>query len=463
MSDFLLEFGKNPLARRAVRTLGLPVPMPQALQRASGAEPALPLADAHVVVVAHGVGSSSLAEQAAGAARKAGAQVDRESATGAATASVGGSQPVAAFIVDASDVATPKDLRLLYDALHGRIGALARCGRVIVLGRPTEATREPLRSAARAGLEGFVRALGKEIGRKGATANLLLVEEGADERFGAPLRFLLSRRSAFVSGQVLRVGHLAKGAADDTIAGSLRGKTALVTGAARGIGAAIAARLAEEGARVVLVDLPSSSSELDEVATATGGVALPCDLAGERAIEQLVETLAARSLRLDIVVNNAGITRDRTLAKMAPALWDLCLAVNLEASIGLTEALLASGRLVAGGRVLCMSSIGGIAGNPGQTNYATAKRALIGYVNALAQRMARDGGAAMAVAPGFIETRMTAEMPPLLREAGRRLNSLGQGGQPQDIADAVTFLVSPGAIGLSGSTLRVCGQHLGGA
>ncbi len=463
MSDFLLEFGKNPFARRAVRTLGLPVPMPQSLQRASGSDPALPLADRHVVVVAHGVGSAGLAEVAANAARKGGAMVDRESATGAATASVGGAGPVAALIVDASEVATPSDLRLLYDALHGRIGALARCGRVVVLGRPTESTREPLRSAARAGLEGFVRALGKEIGRKGATANLLLVEDGAEERCGAPLRFLLSQRSAFVSGQVLRVGHLAKGVADDTIAASLRGRTALVTGAARGIGAAIATRLAEEGARVVVVDLPSSAAELGEVASAVDGVAIECDLAAAGAMGQLIETLTERGLRIDILVNNAGITRDRTLAKMTPVQWDLCLAVNLEASIGLSEALLASGRLAANGRVLCMSSIGGIAGNPGQTNYATAKRALIGYVNALAQRMARDGGAAMAVAPGFIETRMTAEMPPLLREAGRRLNSLGQGGLPQDIADAVAFLVSPGAIGLSGSTLRVCGQHLSGA
>ena len=304
---------------------------------------------------------------------------------------------------------------------------------------------------------------GKEIGRKGSTANLLLVEEGAEERFAAPLRYLLSQRSAFVSGQVLRVGHLAKGATDDTIAATLAGKTALVTGAARGIGAAIATRLAEEGAKVVVVDLPSSAAELAEVATAIGGIAVECDLAAEGAIAQLIETLGERNLRLDILVNNAGITRDRTLGKMAPALWDLCLAVNLEASINLSEAALSSGRLAANGRVLCMSSIGGISGNPGQTNYATAKRALMGYVNALAQRMARDGGAAMAVAPGFIETRMTAEMPPLLREAGRRLNSLGQGGQPQDIADAVAFLVSPGAVGLSGGTLRVCGQHISGA
>lgn len=445
--------------------LGLPLPLPQSLQRASGPDPALPLADLRAVVVGVDVGGGGgLGELAAAAARSAGCTVEREAATGAATASVGAhGTPLHALLVDAGEVSSVADLRVLYDALHGRIAALNRCGRVIVLGRPPAGSREPARAAARAGLEGFVRALGKEIGRRGATANLLRIEDDAETRLAGPLCFLLSRRSAFVSGQALHIGHLARAEATQLQERPLQGQTALVTGAARGIGEAIARRLAEEGARVLLVDLPSSAAELSAVAAAVGGEALHCDLAAEGGVEALMADLQGRGQRVHILVHNAGITRDRTLAKMSPAHWDLCLAVNLQAAVRGTELALSTGVLRPSGRVLCLSSIGGIGGNPGQTNYATAKRALMGYVEALSHRLGREGGAAMAIAPGFIETQMTAAMPPLLRQAGRRLNSLGQGGLPEDVADAVAFLATPSAIGLAGQTLRVCGQHLAGA
>ena len=115
------------------------------------------------------------------------------------------------------------------------------------------------------------------------------------------------------------------------------------------------------------------------------------------------------------------------------------------------------------GNVVCLSSIGGIAGNAGQTNYGATKAGLIGYVQTAAKAHAERGITINAVAPGFIETRMTAEMPFALREAGRRLNSLSQGGQPEDVAELITFLATPGASGITGNVIRVCGQSLIGA
>jgi 3-oxoacyl-[acyl-carrier protein] reductase len=456
VSDLLLSLGNNPMARRAVRTLGLPVPLPPNLRRAEGRDGDDALAGRRVVVLGPQGRDAGFAAVAARAAIDAGADVDaaRIHADAAADAS-----PTDAFVVDATELAQPADLRRLYDALHGRIGGLRSSGRLVVVGRPDATAPDRAAAAARAGLEGFVRALGKELGRKGSTANLLRVDEGADAFAAGPLRFLLSARAAFVSGQPLRVQSRAT---EPSASVALDGRSALVTGAARGIGAEIARRLAEQGARVLLLDLPAAREPLQAMAERIGGVALPFDLAAAGAQQDAIDAALAQVGRLDVLVNNAGITRDRTLAKMPPAHWDLCLAVNLEAGIGLTEALLARGGLGEGGRVVFMSSIGGIAGNPGQTNYATAKRALIGYAATLAGDL--DGGrTANCIAPGFIETQMTAAMPALVREAGRRLNSLSQGGRPGDIADAVAFLASPAAAGVNGQTLRVCGQHLTGA
>jgi 3-oxoacyl-[acyl-carrier protein] reductase len=136
--------------------------------------------------------------------------------------------------------------------------------------------------------------------------------------------------------------------------------------------------------------------------------------------------------------------------------------VNLAAVVRITDALLPKA-LRDGGRVVCLSSVSGIAGNVGQTNYSASKAALIGYVDALATQVAPRGITANAIAPGFIETRMTAAIPMVIREAGRRLSALGQGGLPEDVAQAITFLASPGAQGITGTTLRVCGGALIGA
>jgi 3-oxoacyl-[acyl-carrier protein] reductase len=138
------------------------------------------------------------------------------------------------------------------------------------------------------------------------------------------------------------------------------------------------------------------------------------------------------------------------------------MAVNLAAVVRITDALLLRA-LRDGGRIVCLSSVSGIAGNVGQTNYSASKAALIGYVDALGTQLAPRGITANAIAPGFIETRMTAAIPMMIREAGRRLSALGQGGLPEDVAQAITFLASPGAQGITGTTLRVCGGALIGA
>ena len=163
------------------------------------------------------------------------------------------------------------------------------------------------------------------------------------------------------------------------------------------------------------------------------------------------------------MVHNAGITRDKTLANMTPEYWDAVLAVNLNAPQVLTKALIDSGNLHDNARVVLLASISGIAGNRGQTNYAASKAGLIGLAQAWAPQLKERGISINAVAPGFIETQMTAHIPFALREAGRRMSSLGQGGLPQDVAEAVAWLGQPGSGAVSGQALRVCGQSLLGA
>jgi 3-oxoacyl-[acyl-carrier protein] reductase len=143
--------------------------------------------------------------------------------------------------------------------------------------------------------------------------------------------------------------------------------------------------------------------------------------------------------------------------------WNMVLQINLASIVRIDAELHAQKTLRDEGRIVVLSSIGGIAGNVGQTNYGATKAGLIGYVRAEAPKLAPRGIAINAVAPGFIETRMTAAMPFVIREAGRRMNSLSQGGQPQDVAEAITFLSTPGAGGITGQVLRVCGQSLIGA
>ncbi|SDF56380.1 3-oxoacyl-[acyl-carrier protein] reductase [Lentzea fradiae] len=357
-----------------------------------------------------------------------------------------GPAPYGALVFDASGIDSVSDLRQLHDFFHPAITQLGPCGRVVVIGRSPD-------SVAQRALEGFMRSVGKEL-RRGGTANLVYVADGAEDGVESTLRFLLSGRSAYVSGQVIRVSGTGP-------AGTLEGKVALVTGASRGIGEAIATVLARDGAHVVCLDVPAAGEDLSKVANAVGGSAVQLDITGDPA--RLTSHLRERHGGVDVVVHNAGITRDKTLARMDSGKWDAVLEVNLACQERVNAALLDGDVLRPGGRIVGVSSIAGIAGNYGQTNYATSKAGVIGMVRTLAPVLAERGGTINAVAPGFIETKMTAAVPFVTREAGRRMNSLSQGGLPSDVAETVAWFASPGSGGVNGNVVRVCGQMMLGA
>ncbi|WP_031518793.1 3-oxoacyl-ACP reductase [Streptomyces sp. NRRL F-5123] len=366
-----------------------------------------------------------------------------------------GEAPYGGVVVDATGIDGPGALSGLHTALHPLARSLAPCGRVVVLGgRPQDGGFA--QAAAQQALEGFVRSLGKEIGR-GCTVNLVRLAPGAEP--DAALDFLLSPRSAYVSGQVVEVGPAAP-ATPATPAAEPR--TALVTGAARGIGAAVAETLARDGAAVVLLDVPQAGDALAQVAARLGGKALTLDITAPDAGERIAAALPGG---LDVLVHNAGITRDRKLANMAADRWDAVIDVNLGSVLRTTAALLKAGAVADHARIVGTASIAGIAGNVGQTNYAASKAGIIGWVRALAAdpELRERGITANAVAPGFIETAMTAAVPLVIREAGRRMNSLGQGGRPADVAETVSWLAAAASGGINGQVVRVCGQSLLGA
>lgn len=474
MSDFLVELGANANARRIISALGLPLPMPQKLARSRGAWSARPLDGCAVVVGAAGYGA--LTEVLAHTIAESGAQpwVVGAAGPGTAWADAGeawGRPPRAlaideappeleahALVLDATGARTVADLQGLYTFFHPRVRSLRRSGRCVVLVRPASSATTIEEAAARQAVIGFVRALAKETGGKGVTANTLIVPEGAEAAVAGPLRFLLQAGSAFLTAQPIG---LEPAPAPDRLVWDqpLAGRVALVTGAARGIGAATAETLAREGARVLCLDRPADAEPLAQVAAKIGGVPVLADVTAPDCAEKVLAALGDGPLH--IVVHNAGITRDKTLANMDADRWNVTMAVNLTAVLSLTEALLP--RIPSGGRVIALSSVSGIAGNFGQTNYSASKAGVVGFVQAAAPRLAERGVTVNGIAPGFIETRLTAAIPTTTREVGRRLSALVQGGLPVDIAEAVTFLATPGAYGVNGQVIRVCGGAFIGA
>jgi 3-oxoacyl-[acyl-carrier protein] reductase len=199
-------------------------------------------------------------------------------------------------------------------------------------------------------------------------------------------------------------------------------------------------------------------------ASKVGGTALTLDVTADDAVDKITEHLReVHEGRADILVNNAGITRDKLLANMDEARWDSVFAVNLLAPLRLTQGLVGNGALGEGGRVIGLSSMAGIAGNRGQTNYAATKAGMIGLTDALSAEYADKGITINAVAPGFIETKMTEAIPLATLEVGRRLNSLYQGGEPVDVAETIAYFASPASNAVTGNTIRVCGQAMLGA
>ncbi|WP_108990360.1 3-oxoacyl-ACP reductase [Streptomyces coelicoflavus] len=363
----------------------------------------------------------------------------------------------AAVVLDATGVRDIDSLAEVHAALHPVVRSVAASGRVVVLGAPIDAG-DHHQAAVQQALEGFTRSLGKEIGR-GRTVNLVRLTDAAPAE--STLRFLLSPASAYVSGQVIEVGAEAAGADPDDWALPLAGRTALVTGAARGIGAAVAETLAGQGAHVVVLDVPQAEDAARRAAERLGGTALALDITAADAGERIAAALPGG---LDVLVHNAGITRDRRLVNMPADRWSSVLDVNLASVLRTTDALLAAGAVNRGGRIVATASIAGLAGNAGQTNYGASKAGIVGLVRSLApSALAGHGVTVNAVAPGFIETKMTAAVPLFIREAGRRMNSLAQGGLPADVAETTAWLAHPASGAVNGQVVRVCGQSLLGA
>jgi 3-oxoacyl-[acyl-carrier protein] reductase len=476
MSDFLLELSQNPTAKKIIQAAGLPIPMPTPLDRLKGPATTDLLKGAPVFVG----GEGELGELIADTLLTAGADPfvagDKLLNTFVAQGEKHHRKPTRllpdeapegvkakALVFDATGLNTPADLKRIYEFFKPRARSVARSGRLVILARAPEDAKTPEQAATRQGLDGFIRSIAKELGKLGATANLIYVAEGAEQRVPGVLRFFASPASAFVTGQPLRVSKLTKGdPATGDFTKPLNGKVVLITGAARGIGAATAEILAAEGAKVVVLDRPADDQAASEVARKIGGAVLLTDVSDPKAPAEIASFLKDKFGGVDVVIHNAGITRDKMFANMKPDVWDSTIDINLSAIIRINEALL-NGVLRDGGRIIALSSIAGLAGNSGQTNYAASKGGVAGYVRALGPKLASRGITVNGIAPGFIETRMTAAIPVAIREVARRLSALGQGGQPSDVGQAITFLATPGAQGLTGQVLRVCGGAFIGA
>ncbi len=365
---------------------------------------------------------------------------------------------VKALVFDASAISDSTRLVELQHFFHPNVRRVQSSGRIVVLGTPPQGLPARQATAQRA-LEGFTRSLGKEIGR-GITVQLVYVADGSEDQLDSTLRFLLSPRSAYVSGQVIRIGAPVSDTPRIDWQKPLEGKTALVTGASRGIGEAIAQTLHRDGAKLVLLDVPALSEDLTQVADRLDAETIELDITDAEAPAKIAGHLAGG---IDIVVHNAGVTRDRTIAKMPEERWSSLMEINLSSEERINDELLAKNLLRENGRIVCVSSMSGIAGNSGQTNYATSKAGVIGMVQALAPELAERHATINAVAPGFIETQMTAKMPIPIREAGRRMNSMSQGGLPVDVAETIAWFASPASTAVNGNVVRVCGQSLLGA
>ena len=367
------------------------------------------------------------------------------------------------LVFDATGIESSADLVALQRFFTPLMRSLQSCARVVVLGTPPESTNSTAERVAQRALEGFTRSLGKEIGR-GSTVQLVYVAPAADAATASTLGFLLSPKSAYVSGQVVRIGVTGATAAEpvEDWTRPLVGKVALVTGASRGIGEQIARVLHRDGATVLGVDVPQAASELQALMSELDGDHLTLDITTKDAPQRIARHVKEKHGGVDVVVHNAGITRDKKLANMPEDRWSSTIAVNLTAPELITAELLKQKLVNANGRIVGVASIAGIAGNLGQTNYAASKAGVIGLVDALAGEL--DQGITInAVAPGFIETKMTAAVPFMTREVGRRLNALSQGGLPVDVAETIAWYANPASTAVNGNVVRVCGQMMLGA
>jgi len=239
---------------------------------------------------------------------------------------------------------------------------------------------------------------------------------------------------------------------------SLAGEVALVTGASRGIGAAIADELAAQGARVIGTATSAAGAQaISDRLAAQGGSGRVLDVTDSAAVEALIDGIVKESDGLSILVNNAGITRDQLLMRMKDEDWNVILDTNLSSVYRTSKAVLRTMMKARKGRIINIASVVGVTGNPGQTNYAAAKAGIIAFSKSLAREIGSRGITVNVVAPGFIDTDMTRTLSAGQRQGLEGQIALGRLGQPADIARAVAFLASPAAAYITGETLHVNG------
>lgn len=242
---------------------------------------------------------------------------------------------------------------------------------------------------------------------------------------------------------------------------SLEGKTALITGGSRGIGRAIAETLAARGADIVIADIQEQLAQAtaQDIATSSGRrtLALTVDVANHMNAKSMIEKALAEFGHIDILVNNAGITRDNLIMRMDEAEWDLVININLKGAFNCSKAVIRSMMKQRYGRIINISSVSGLAGQVGQTNYSASKAGLIGFTKALAREVASRNITVNAVAPGFIPTTLTKDLPEELKDSMMKLIPLGRWGKPEEIANAVAFFASDEAGYITGQVLSVDG------
>lgn len=244
----------------------------------------------------------------------------------------------------------------------------------------------------------------------------------------------------------------------------LEGKVAIITGASRGIGKAIAQKFVEQGATVAFTYVSSDekAKALEQELTANGGVAkgFKSNAGDFEAAQQLVDDVVATYGKVDVLVNNAGITRDTLLMRMTEEQWDEVINTNLKSAFNLTKAVIRPMLKTKAGSIINMSSVVGVSGNAGQANYAASKAGMIGFSKSVAQELGSRNIRCNAIAPGFIETEMTEVLDPKVVEEWRASIPLKRGGTPEDVANATVFLASEMSAYVTGQTLHVCGGML---
>lgn len=351
-----------------------------------------------------------------------------------------------ALIFDACDLDLRNGLDILYKFFNVYSSMMEKCGRVIII----SSNRDAILNES---LSGFMKSLSKELGGLGVSVNQLIIAKEAlsdDMELDSILSFFCSDKAAYITGQCIFINQTSN---SKPLVKALHGKTCLVTGASRGIGLAICEAFADEGAEVIGVDLPFLEEKLSKEMNRIGGRAYTLDITDRSKYEDLVKYISSHS-KIDILIQNAGVTRDGVFKRLKYQKWIQALDVNLFALMDLTQALTPC--FAKEMKIVCLSSIAGLAGNFGQTNYAASKAGVKAFVKEYASE--NPDLIINAVAPGFIETEMTAKVPFLVRFFARRLSSLNQGGLPSDVADLCVFLSAQNNI--NGQTIRCCGGNL---